>query len=608
MRSHKIVYFSLDISRIKDFYQKASRLGYGSVFQLNTSVFDMIDEKKRIQNKINPQLFVEDLLTLLRRLDNNNDLYIIIDYISFFADYDEKKGEYIAYKEKQSLERKRDCFIVRKAILSYPEVDFLFDQSELIHHKELCNYIYYLSDGALKNPSPFHIFSWDAPFVQIIQEYSNIFDASKLRLDIKQLEMSRLGMSSKRNFSNLQDSRDKNLALSIEEEHHQNRFNCYALYVCGYRVIPVHTSRMLLMLNNCYCKYYEKPSVIIRDGDLQFPDTVKGVDYDLVQKKNGCKKIIYYNIPDINSDGFILKKRYSLRIFKGYNKYGESYVTDCIRDWKYDGKEKKWDPGFPASLSNQKSAKMVASINPFWNSLIKETAVFFITNGHEKMTFRKRFCYLSTNHFTKKKEVTGIQKPVLGLYYPFLSLKDKNGIYIIKETLRETRYKKGDINYLIDKTRDNSGGHGVPPDVYDMVDGMIRRAECYYRDGHYIRAAIVAQEALEILNGFHPQMMLRAYHIKAIAENAMALDVIGANEEELENDAIKRIEYIKEDVRRLVSTIEKRRVRKQHMSQILDHIFSDCRAMCRDNEYHSVESVFISAIAHGNDGFWTILK
>ena len=130
-----------------------------------------------------------------------------------------------------------------------------------------------------------------------------------------------------------------------------------------------------------------------------------------------------------------------------------------------------------------------------------------------------------------------------------------------------------------------------------MANRMIRRAEIYYNNKRYLLAALVSGEAMEILNGFHHRLMIKAYYIQAIAENAVSMDVVGANEKYLAKDAQFRVEIIKEDVERFYYGYE-----EDSSRNVLNHIFSTCRQFCKEHEHFESEEVFLSAMGHLLEG------
>ena len=153
---------------------------------------------------------------------------------------------------------------------------------------------------------------------------------------------------------------------------------------------------------------------------------------------------------------------------------------------------------------------------------------------------------------------------------------------------------------------------------------MIERARYYYNGGKYIRSAIISSEVIEILNGFHEALVLQAYHILAISENAIAMNTIGGNEEELSQDAEFRISKIACEVGRLMDRQREGRKlfrfdifnnligkwmdiegedRRKLKYNVLNQIFSECRSFCKEKEHFDSENRFISAMAHVNEGY-----
>ena len=538
---------------------------------------------------------------------DKDSLYVIIDYLSLIKGKDIKGENDEKYKDVSEM--------VRRTILQFPEVDFLFDQSG-VPDNWISGIEFLLGEErtgskASKVVPGFHIFNKNDGFIFSKLDYDNIFDGSNIRWAVRKKYYEDLELENKEgNFDYLQKQRCENLAVVIDDEPRQSRFNGFALYAAGYRVMPVHTARMLLALNDCIekdmlniCiekgKMKPAPMVIIRDFDLQFPDARKKKDYD--EGTSTFKDVILWK-----EDWTITKDSVPVdsSAFKGEKKDGReiaSQMIDSIRGYRFFSDDE--DAKVRWKLSDKDKG------GEFWGKKMLETPTYVITNGHDLMRV-KHTKYQGWNIKGEWLEIQGIEKPVSGLYHPFFTrLKDKEGKLIIKENFIGTRYKISDgKRYGINKKRKNHN-HGVPVDIYDTVSEMQHRAEEYYKDGRYIKAAVIAQEAIELLNGFHYQMMIKAYQLKTKAENAIAMDVVGADERHLVLDAVERIKIIKEDVRRIVYPLNKgerhmfftdliiqiHRRKKEH--EILGHIFSDCRATCRDNEYFEVEAVFIREMA-----------
>lgn len=180
-------------------------------------------------------------------------------------------------------------------------------------------------------------------------------------------------------------------------------------------------------------------------------------------------------------------------------------------------------------------------------------------------------------------------------------------------------------------TARNKHDHSTPLDIYDMINRMLKRAERYFDDGRYRLAALISGEAIELMNGFHQRLMVKANYINARAENAIAMDIVGGDEEALAADALFRIGMIKDDINRIYLTedIQKRNRKKGTNAEnkdgqetnkehnvgnkrkpasdirsvnVLNLIYNECRNFCKEHEHFVSEDRFLSAIGHLNEG------
>lgn len=200
---------------------------------------------------------------------------------------------------------------------------------------------------------------------------------------------------------------------------------------------------------------------------------------------------------------------------------------------------------------------------------------------------------MHTCHKTKKLMLRGIQKPIEGIYISIQKFKPVKKRY--NETLYDFFWKKKNF-YRIDIKRREVGGHGCPLDIYGIVRSMVNRAELYYRFGRSRLAALVAGEALEILNGFHMSLMKQAYYIKAVSENAMAMSLLGGDEALLCEDLHFRMKKIRKEVNRLVQDIDDR-------ENLLMNIYNDCRLFCREKEYLKAADDALSYMMRDTEGW-----
>ena len=181
-----------------------------------------------------------------------------------------------------------------------------------------------------------------------------------------------------------------------------------------------------------------------------------------------------------------------------------------------------------------------------------------------------------------------------------------NKMIVINESYWEEDKKIKNQEWFIDTSRKNHD-HGVPLNVYDLVQSMLFRAKIFYNNGRYIKAAVISSETIELLNGFHESLMLRAYYYLAISENAIAMNTTGGSEFELVEDTKIRINKIQKEIDRILDRPivegESFTERRELKYDILNQIFSECRKYCREKEYFGPENCFISALAHVNEGY-----
>lgn len=574
MKEHRILYFSLNENHTKGFYNWANK---------NEKCQDFCQIVKLKEEDLPPIRRVEQLQNILCQLENIDNLYVIIDYLSLF-------------ETNEELHDAADT--IRRIILQFPEVDFLFDQSGV--PCEWLNGIEFLLERPREHPimnkicQGFHFFNrfQDIPFFFAVLDYDNLFDGTNLRWAVRNTYYEKLNVKSK-NFDKLQDHRSENLVYVIDDEKRQSRFNSIALYSCGYRVFPIHTARMLLAVNQGIFKSQIRPNLIVRDFDLQFPDVEEKRDY-YTRSKTDQIAYDFCNVILWDEKWRMNVKEMAIPRLSGYDK-----LIDYIRNYRYFEEDAPhWNIALPDDDS------------PFGINNLLSDKVYLITNGHDNLELTKHpelNVSTNTNRLIERDsiQVAGIPKPISGMYHPFFSnFQNTEGECILEKSFIQTRYDIHELdNYEIDKRRANHN-HGVPINIYDTMTEMLSRANNYYKEAHYIKAAVLAQEAIEILNGFHLQMMILAYQIKAKAENAIAMDAVGADEDKLVYDALLRIEIVKQDIQRMLYPLFKsgsikeyiKRRKKEH--QLLEHIYSECRKSCHDNEYFDVESIYISAMAH----------
>ena len=562
MRFNRLLYFSMDPACCEAF------LRYVKDFRLDSKYsFRLLENEWTEEGYRHPS----DLLFLLDKTEDHGEedgrLFVIIDYTSLCEPRSDEPYD--------SFERTQD--LIHRAILKYPDVFFLFDES---HHNTKFDYLdfLFLGESGRFRKEIFHAYhafdiKQNDPFYAIRDGRDNLFDGSNLRYAVKQVLYGKLNVNT-HNFSEIQDKRFNNLALCVEEEHSQCRYNGYGLFIKGFRTLPVSSSRELKRLNGLGLK----PQLVLRDFDLQFAD-VEDLPEEVVVEE---EKLTYRTIDEI----------------RGAKYCDDSPVNSKLKD--------KW---------------VVRDIkqNSYWSGILGDSPpVRFITKGHRNDAFVlgsvEQDCFLfyvkpqpagqendvaDFKTVEKKKAVLpGINKPVTGLYDPFSKLLENVKLPEPESCPSEKRQNEA----YFDTTRTNHD-HGLPLDLYDLASGMIDRAERCFRLRRFVRAAVISTEAMEVMNGFHQALMLRAYHIKAVSGNAIAMNVIGSSEQDLENDTDKRIEIYTKFVKRMLFRPNKAEHDRSDLEpNVLNQIFSDCRSFCREKEQFKSEEAFIAAMARLNDG------
>ena len=563
---------------------------------------------------------VSDLFYALNKIDGTCRVFVIIDYISFYyTKEDEVNKEVRNYKfDLPDYAAKQ----VRRAILMFPEFNFLFDESGLpkdfiftsflfpeINKREDLNTVFIA----------YHQFnnSNTEPFISIINGESNLFDGSNLRHVIKRYLYRDLKCS-RYNFEVAQNSRRKHLAICVEEEYSQSRYNCYAAYVNGFRVLPVLSCHELQFINESVEKNLIQPEIIIRDYDLQFSD---------IYQDNTRDNTIKRAVTDSNTK--------LLNLIDKNKKYDEEEKVwkSSVNGIDYlSTNEKNWNEIIPINeIDRIRGAKHIDEkyiwyaltndeLSPYWNSLTNTAKVIFITKGVHKLelSLSSNCDYTIFKDGVSEQTLRGIYKPVTGLYKQLWDIPEIETVAsnILKEETPYARnsYKKkfGDEEPPRDSgkcqvyrivTKREGHDHGVPLDLYEMVKAMINRAEVAYYNKKYVRAAIIASESIEVMNGFHEDLMLRAYHIKAVSENALVMNVLGGDEKVLRKDTIIRATIIKNTIHRLLYAKEINMERVNLAYNVLNQIFSDCSILCKEKKHFLSEEVFIREMAVLNEGY-----
>lgn len=516
------------------------------------------------------------------------DSYVVsrgVELRHFFDTYDKKLSElyvildYVSFCEVKEQVSRANSAEVCDLIMEYPEVNFAFDEhlvrkygdgtvsfvdflitTEEINTEDFAKVVFknekekYITPIKSLIKKELHAFDIDAEdaILRLCYFNDNLFDASNLRFALKAQKYHTLVVDQP-NFARPQFYRALYLALVVEEERSQSLFNCYAAYAAGYRALPVTTASGLKWANET-CR----PNIVLRDYDLQFPDEAGNEEIHLIR---GWKK-------------------------------------------KKDGIHNQWEC-------------FLNSDNPYWNKIyyyedpqnivlkeptrVNDASVYYVTKGTTglQLSISKQSGILP-NCNNLKLRLNGIEKPISGIYASLFPM--------FKVIYNQATYTADNSSGDCINTGRKLGNHGVPLDIYYMVKSMVDRAQKYcYEEKRYIHAAILAQDTIEVLNGFHEALLLQAYKILAISENAIAMNTIGADEDFLKKDSILRIHKIEYEVKRILRRTKGSKQslhdRRELEYNILNQIFSECRNFCKDHQHFKAEDCFVSAIGHIQEGY-----
>lgn len=627
--------------------------------------------------------------------NDNTHVSVILDYASF-----NKMEGTLFYK------------VIRDTILLFPEINFYFDETHNVGNNNK-SFLEYLSNNSEKAQSKsdelkcnvchiYHSFIRPTndknPFEAIILGKDNLFDASNLRYFLRCLKYEDLKLHN--NFEKIQTSRANNLALCVEEERGQSLFNSLALYLNGFRVLPITSSGELKYVNSHISENAHtgipKPQIIIRDYDLQFADSpkgdsdqiclIRGWSFGQVKKNNDDKLTNFYRqwIKQFNTRPISLNEKISLSIDPNYaksekllvnNEEGDLIIAsarDIINNWtsnhnihniyenaamvdvfwmivtwremesscyikarKLRGQILRYLHDYNKSIYNllrdieryghqedRETAKIIlkeldtlktsaehlpdrwvctlTDSNQYWNHLY-DICTYYISKGAQDKKGKRNMILYNTPYCFKRffsrlfrsgqcLYLPGLYKPVSGLYVPFRKIK------LIKKRYEESR----DTSCIITK-REGDNGHSTPLDVYSLAKDMIERAEHYYEQRRYVYAAILSQEAIEIMNGFHQVLSVRAFRCLSLAENAAAAGALGTSEEGLSKDTEFRLRRIRDVVTRLSSLGNEGYQKRNKSRNTLNQIYNDIRLYCKDKEYFKAEDEVVRAIGHLNE-------
>ena len=567
----RILFVSDDISRFDVYKNQAKE----AINEFNGFGFPPVSFE--FINSAHGAFFYGGLCSKLKELwDNCANVRVIFD--SQVIKNDKKYGE-----------------TVRSLILEYPEVNFFFQEPEGTDNQQtVTDWIFPKThyeeeekkEGEKELENKYINFpDYQIPILQeIFEEAINVIDGNIKYEDscLKDIKfVRRKGMSDMENVVVFKSDLQKYLAkMSVDFTFHDaskiflllmkdNLFDASNLRnaILQWRQAEMHTK----------CNY--ENTIYSRSNYLA---------HVVEEEGNQC----YFNSYVAFANGYRVLPICSAHLLKSVGKSKKQLI---IRDYDLQFKDEIPDPSSEVNeidkirgykFSSEGIGSLIDDSNKYWDAadFSKDNCVFFITYGQDGICVNDN---LTKPTIEKNKlSAPGTYKPVIGIYqshHHIPPLKERKQAIFEDTTIELSREK-----HL----------HGVPLDLYDKAECLLNRAIRYYNSEQYIYSAVLSNEALLTLNCFHTSLSLKAYHIHSISENAIALNVIGGDERLLAEDASLRCRYIRQDIERLISVNKD----TSNRDNVLNQIFSDCRIFCKDKEHFMAEDVFISEMAHINDG------
>lgn len=509
----------------------------------------------------------------------------------------------------------------------------------------------------IKTPQ-IHLFSiYEMDFNMLIRGQSNLFDASNLRNTVKQDFFHQINVKS--NYHKTQCSRLNKLSLVVEEEIPQAYFNAYAMYVSGYRVWPVCSCLELIKIPEWLNDNKINAKITVRDFDLQFEDyKTKETDNISLHELRGIKKMYYIDNEKLkNAYGFtdeinleevsqkVLQKLYNCKLKRKkrikltqddenslstlINEIGLNEIKGNKRSIISQNEKNNWWVQLLANLTYKTRNHKLASdarfldclefrwevysenksdiSDPVWKQikqvcdLIVFVSRFDNTKSPDKPNIQLSkfpYSYKGNDKFAdyymgiriedmgKFAYLRGLAKPLNGIYELYDIKEIKDDFFSAKET-------EADV-ICID--RDSSGGHAVPPFIFHIADNLLFRAGKYLNENMFLLASLLAKEAMEILNGFHFMMMLKAIHLHSIAETRLIVNTMGLNEDVFTKNTKKRLDEIKKHVNRICHDNPKAK------NNVLNQIFNDIRHVCEEKELFKAADVALNEMVNVRHG------
>jgi energy-coupling factor transporter transmembrane protein EcfT len=387
-----------------------------------------------------------------------------------------------------------------------------------------------------------------------------MFDPSGVRNYIKKKLIEDKIKFTENNFIKLHNSREKKLALCIDEEQRHSFFWAYSLYNFGYSTLPVCSAKELNEINN-YCAKKNKSGydecLIIRDYDLQFPDIKE---------------------PDLKDGGDEVEPLYK---FRGIYHDKQSNEYKLIPDF--------WETFYSRGTKESTFIYIISQLQESCDIKNHDEPIIAKKKLIEKLQKSKKRKF-NADQFNKygmtlfSDERNNRKIPILkGLSKEIEGMFDLLNIEEIKKA-----FKKSRDSAQVSKKRQDKDAHSIPAVNGRLSKKLINRSNSAFKNEMYMSSALLASEALEILNGLSMSLSLEALFLKERAEAYLELGVVGIGNFK---DVIKeRIRDIKRQIIRLTqSNVEAEKNARMQ-------IFNELRRIYEEHEQFDVAEIMYDEV------------
>lgn len=514
------------------------------------------DKKYSLANKDSAIFFIKESLNELIRLleeqyyEDLSRVLIILDYASLYDDFKLFDGQnptplarlFICYPEATIWILK----LGNKQLPLFKEIDEPIERYQYIvkNLEEVLEFGYHIESGR------------------------SMFDASGIRNYIKVKLREKMDFETD-NFHALHESRRTHLALAVDEETRHSLFWAYSLYSFGYSVLPITTAGELNSLRKRFKNGEHKVDLICRDFDLQFPD-LQAPTKDAEDPRK---------IPLYQYRGVIPLKDDA-----------ESFAL-CLENPKDENQDDENSFFWRALYDDERTKTVFVSQLPESNTLPKGQMGVIAGKRlikRNELKYNETFNRYGLTVQDGKVILNGISKEVEGMF-------DFHRSDVIKQVYQESRSCT-----TISKKRGTVSGHSIPAVNSRIASSLIGRGKKEYKKERYLEAALLASEALEVLNGLSMSASMEAFHLKCCAEVKLELSVIGVGD--FKKVARKRIYEIRRLLYRL--TAENKEARRNAKMQI----FNDLRKIYLEHEQFDASEIMYNEVVKAELGTRDVMR